>query len=283
MSATVSTALAAGIARLRAAGVEDPARDARRLMAHVLGIDPGRLSLAGPEPLPGAAEPLWQAALEARLARQPVAQIIGKRAFYGRDFAVTRDTLDPRPETELLVDLALLAPFTRVLDIGTGTGCILLTLLAERPAAGGIGTDLSAAALAVAEANARAHQLENRAELCRTAWAGGISGRFDLIVSNPPYISEEELPMLAPEVRLWEPHMALSPGADGYAAYRAILQQIGDLAGPGTRLLFEIGATQAAGVGDLCRQAGWDQVTVHRDLNGHDRVVSAIRSPNAGQ
>jgi release factor glutamine methyltransferase len=269
-----SAALAAAVARLRAAGVEDPARDARRLLAHALGIAPDRLALALDAPL-GAAASTFAAAVAARAARQPVAQIVGRREFRGRTFRVTSDVLDPRPETEALVEAALAEPFATVLDLGTGSGCILLTLLAERPAATGLGTDLSAAALAVAVANAEALGLAGRAAFRQADWFDGVTGRFDLIVSNPPYIAEAELPALAPEVRDWEPLSALSPGGDGLAAYRAIAAGGRDRLTPGGRLVVEIGAGQGGSVPAIFAAAGWRDITLSHDLAGRPRVVAA--------
>lgn len=275
MSRTVAAALRAAVAALRAAGVADPGRDARLLLAHATGLATERLLLAPERPLDEGEAARLAKALAARAARQPLSQIIGWRLFWGRRFAVTRDTLDPRPETECLVERALALPFGRVLDLGTGTGCILLTLLAERADAEGIGTDLSAAALAVAAANAAALGLAARARFRQGDWFAGLEGRFDLIVSNPPYISAAEMAGLAPEVRDWEPAIALSPGGDGLDAYRAIAQGAAAHLAPGGRLLVEIGAAQGAAVAGLMRAAGFGTVSLWPDLDGRDRIVQA--------
>ncbi|AMY68960.1 HemK family modification methylase [Frigidibacter mobilis] len=219
---TGSEALRAAVARLAAAGVAEAPRDARRLLAHAMGIGADRLLLHLGEALSPAAAVAFDRAVAARAARQPVSQITGSRLFWGRAFRVTRDTLDPRPETETLIAAALERRFARVLDLGTGTGCIVLTLLAEQPEARGMGTDLSPAALAVAAGNAAALGLAERVELVASDWFAGVAGRFDLIVSNPPYIAADEMAALDPEVRDWEPHLALTPGGDGLDAYRAI-------------------------------------------------------------
>ncbi|MCB2138719.1 MAG: peptide chain release factor N(5)-glutamine methyltransferase, partial [Rhodobacteraceae bacterium] len=203
--ATAAGVLRAAIARLAGAGVADPQRDARILLAHALGIGTDRLTLVLPDPIPTEAQAAFAAAVTARAARQPVSQITGRRLFWGRSFKVTRDTLDPRPETEILVAAALERPFTRILDLGTGTGCILLSCLAGMPFATGTGTDVSGAALAVAAENAAALGLDARARFARSDWFSAVTGRFDLIVSNPPYIAAEEMASLAPEVRDWEP------------------------------------------------------------------------------
>ncbi|WP_372839689.1 peptide chain release factor N(5)-glutamine methyltransferase [Phaeovulum sp.] len=275
---TGTEALRLAVQRLAAAGIETPAADARRLLAHAMRLAPDRLTLESPRALSSAELAAFDAALAQRLRRQPVAQILGFRQFWGRDFRVTRATLDPRPETETLVAEALTRPFARVLDLGTGTGCILLSLLAERPAARGLGIDASPEALAVARENAAALGLEARAELRLGDWFDGVQGQFDLIVSNPPYIAAAEMPGLAPEVRDWEPALALTPGGDGLAAYRAIAAGARDRLAPSGRLLLEIGPTQALAVIGLLAANGLPDATVLTDLDGRDRVVSVWRN-----
>jgi release factor glutamine methyltransferase len=270
-------ALQAATVRLAAAGVEGAARDARRLLAHALGIDPARLTLALDAPL-GPAAPAFAAAVAARAERRPLSHITGRRAFMGRDFRVTPDVLDPRPETEVLIAAALAAPFSRVLDLGTGSGAILLTLLAEVPGATGLGTDVSEAALAVARDNARALGVGDRAAFCKADWLSGVAGTFDLIVSNPPYIAEAELAALEPEVQLWEPRAALTPGGDGLGAYRAIAAGAAPHLAPGGRLILEIGAAQGVAVPAILAAEGWTGIAVLPDLDGRDRVVVARRA-----
>lgn len=267
--------LAQAAAELRAAGVPDPMRDARRLLAHALDAPTERLTLLLGDPVEAGAEARFRAAVARRVRREPVSQITGRRAFWGRDFRVSRAVLDPRPETETLVALALDAPFKRVLDIGTGSGCILATLLAERSGARGTGTDVSDEALEVAAENAARLGVAGRAEFRRTEWARDVAGPFDLIVSNPPYIAAAEMPDLSPEVREWEPRLALTDGGDGLTAYRAIADQAPALLGPGGRLIVEIGPTQGAQVAALFVEGGLEEVRLHHDLDGRDRCVSA--------
>lgn len=274
LTMTIADALRAATRELAGGAIPDAPGDARRLLAHALRADPGRLTLLLPDPLPLEAAARLDAALSARLARRPVAQITGQRLFWGRAFRVTADTLDPRPETEALIAEALAQPFARVLDLGTGTGAILLTLLAERPAATGMGADLSPAALAVAQGNADALGVAHRCTLIASDWLAGVTGRFDLIVSNPPYIAADEMASLAPEVRLWEPAMALTDGGDGLGAYRAITAAAPAHLAPGGRLLVEIGPTQGPTVAALFRGAGLGDVAVLPDLDGRDRVVA---------
>ncbi len=281
MSPSVQAALSAGAARLAGAGIEGAAGDARRLMAHALGVAVDRLVLHTGDALSPDAATRFEDALSRRLARQPVAQIVGERLFWGRRFAVTPDVLDPRPETEGLVHLALAEPFARVLDLGTGSGCIVVSLLADRPDARGVGSDLSPAALAVAGANAAAHGVDARLILTPSDWFADLGGTYDLIVSNPPYIAAAEMPALDPEVRDWEPRAALTDGGDGLAAYRAIAAGAPGHLAPGGRLLVEIGPSQGAAVAGLFRAAGLTDAAVHPDLDGRDRVVSA-RQPGSG-
>ena len=268
--------LAKGVARLRAAGIEGATRDARWLLADALGVGAERLTLVLPDPVSDAARARFDAAIEARSRHQPVAQIMGWRDFWGRRFRVTPDVLDPRPETETLIEAALQRSFERVLDLGTGSGAILLSLLAERADAQGVGVDISAAALEIAAQNAATLGVADRVRLIRSDWFASVAGQFDLIVSNPPYIAASELDALSPELRLWEPRKALVPDHDdgsGLAAYRHICAHAPHyLTGDGW-LMVEIGAAQARGVAALFRHSGFCNIAVIADLSGHDRVV----------
>ena len=270
-------ALRRAVPLLRDAGIEDGARDARVLLAHALGIGHDRLTLKLQDEMTGPQAALYDAALVARIARQPVAQITGRRLFWGLSFRVTRDVLDPRPETETLVAESLKVPFLKVLDLGTGTGCILLSCLKGMPMARGLGTDISDAALQVAVGNTRDLGLEARARFRKSDWFGQVTGAFDLIVSNPPYIAAEEMPALAPEVRDWEPHLALTPGGDGLDAYRTITRGAGARLLPGGRLLVEIGPTQGQSVVALFEAEGFAAIRILPDMDGRDRVVAAVK------
>jgi len=240
-----------------------------------MGIAAARLTVPLPDPLTAPAHAAFDAAIAARLTRQPVAQIIGQRLFWGRSFMVTQDTLDPRPETEILVAEALSRPFLKILDLGTGTGCILLSCLADMPMASGTGSDLSAKALAVAQENATRLHLAARAKFLQSDWLKAIPGRFDLIVSNPPYIAAAEMPQLAADVLQWEPQCALTPGGDGLDAYRVIAQQAPSRLLNGGRLLLEIGPTQGPAVSALLAAQGLHRIRILQDLDGRDRVVAA--------
>lgn len=272
---TAAQAMAAAAARLRAAGVPDPARDARILLAHAASVDAARVTLIAPEEIAPEIAERYEQLIALRAVRVPVSQLIGKRGFYGRDFRVSRDVLDPRPETETLIELALSEPFERALDLGTGSGCILVTLLAERRSATGVGADLSEAACLQASANAVLHGVADRAEIVQSNWFEQIEGRFDLIVSNPPYLAASEMADVAPELSDHEPAMALTDGLDGLSVYRIIADQAQGYLTAAGRVLVEIGWVQGDAVCDIFRDAGWAGVTLVQDLDGRPRVVCA--------
>ena len=272
---TAAQAMAAAAARLRAAGVPDPARDARILLAHAASVDAARVTLIAPEEIAPEIAERFEQLIALRAVRVPVSQLIGSRGFYGRDFRISRDVLDPRPETETLIELALSAPFERALDLGTGSGCILVTLLAERRTATGVGADLSEAACLQASANAVLHEVAARAEVIQSDWFDKVEGRFDLILSNPPYLAATEMADVAPELRDHEPAMALTDGLDGLSVYRIIADQAqGYLTAEG-RVLVEIGWQQGDAVCAIFRDAGWAGVSLAHDLDGRPRVVCA--------
>jgi release factor glutamine methyltransferase len=217
--------------------------------------------------------------IEQRAAGRPVAQLLGYRAFYGRDFRVDEHVLIPRPETELLVDLALaadLADAARVLDVGTGTGCIALTLAAERPGWRVTAVDRSPAALNVARANRQALELE-RVTLLEGDLLEPVAGqRFDLIVSNPPYIAADDAHLERGDLR-HEPRMALAGGSDGLELIRRLVDQAVQALNSGGLLMIEHGYDQASAVAGLCRRAGFETVSSHRDLAGIERVTLGRR------
>ncbi|WP_025062470.1 peptide chain release factor N(5)-glutamine methyltransferase [Sulfitobacter guttiformis] len=270
--------MAAATAKLRAAGVPDPARDARLLLAHAARVDAARVTLIAPEEIAPEISERYEHLIALRAVRVPVSQLVGEREFYGRKFKISREVLDPRPETESLIEAALAEPFERLLDLGTGSGCILVTLLAERSSATGMGVDLSESACLQASANAVLHGVAARADVIKSDWLASVEGRFDLIVSNPPYLAIAEMSGVAPELALHEPAMALTDGADGLSVYRVIAAQAqGYLTATG-RVLTEIGASQGEAVQNIFRIAGWADVAILPDLDGRDRVICA-RNP----
>lgn len=275
-------ALADAAGRLRAAGVEGPRAEARLLLEAAAGVPRERLLAAPDVFLEAEARAAFARMVERRAAREPLAYVLGRKEFYGREFRVVPGVLVPRPETETLVDAALAAfpdraaPL-RVLDVGVGTGCLLLTVLAEFPNARGVGTDLGDALLSSAAANADWLGVADRVELRRTAWADGVEGPFDLVLSNPPYVPEAEIATLEPEVRDWEPRLALSGGPDGLDAYRALAPEIGRLLAPGGAALLEIGRGQEGALGPLFEAHGF-VVSRHRDLAGVVRCLELRRA-----
>jgi release factor glutamine methyltransferase len=264
--------------RLGAGGVEHPLREARLLLAAALGIEPVEVIMLETDQIDPVRLTAFEGLVQRRLAGEPVSRIRGWREFYGRRFWVTPAVLDPRPETELLVEQGVkrLPQGGRVLDLGTGSGCILLSVLAERPDASGAGVDISAAAIDVAKGNAEALGVAH-ADFIEGGW-GAPRERFDLVLSNPPYIADAELASLAPDVREFDPAIALSPGADGLAAYRAILAAMPVWLRPGGWIGFEFGLGQAGEVTQLMLAAGLVEVEVFRDLAGIERAAFG-RSP----
>jgi len=257
---------------LSKAGIKGAGNEAPLIAALAAGIDRDRIMISMADRVEREhLQRLDQLLLE-RGVRKPLSHILGYRDFFKHRFHVGPQVLDPRPETEILVMAALAEDFTRVLDLGTGSGAILISLLAERPQAFGVGTDLSETALSIARQNVQRLGVADRCELCPADWFAGVEGEFDLIVSNPPYIAADEMAGLAPELS-FEPRMALTDEADGLTAYRAITMGAGDHLKPGGRLMVEIGPTQAKAVTRLYRESGLTEVSVLRDLDGRDRVV----------
>lgn len=278
--ATVAAALAWAAAHLGARGVDSPRRAARVLLGRAAGIDRAR-QLARPDAALAAADRACFANLVHRRGRrEPLAYVAGTREFWSLDFAVDRATLVPRPESETAVAAALArvgAPPGRVLDLGTGSGCLLLALLSEWRSAFGVGVDVRADALAVAAANSRALGLARRTAFVAADWAAAAAaGAFDVVVCNPPYVESGAVAGLAPEIA-YEPRHALDGGADGLACYRALLGGAARALRAGGTAVFEIGAGQRAAVERLMRAAGLGDIAAHPDLAGTIRCLSARR------
>ncbi|HUF55261.1 MAG TPA: peptide chain release factor N(5)-glutamine methyltransferase [Thermohalobaculum sp.] len=268
-----------GVARLAGAGVPDPERDARRLFRWAGRMDAAALTASLGDAASAREIGRFEQAIEAREGRAPVSHITGEREFWGRRFAVTPDVLDPRPETETLIAAALEGPRPpRILDLGTGSGCILLTLLAEWPEAEGLGIDISDGALCVARRNAERLGVDARARFARADWLDGVEGRFDLVVSNPPYLAEHERAGLAPEVRDHEPWLALGAGRDGLDAYRRIAARVARVLAPAGRLLLELGPGQDRAVAALLAEAGLETARCRPDMDGRTRVLAATEA-----
>lgn len=276
-----SEALAKLEKTFKIAGIENPAREARVSLCAASGISPVGLIVEPREPLGSAARKVQEVA-ERRATGEPLSRIVRKREFWGLSFALTPHVLDPRPETETIVEAALWIlrdrreDQLRVLDLGVGSGALLCALLTEFGAARGVGVDISVDAADVAQGNLDACGLSERAEIRIGDWTSGLEGRFDLIVSNPPYIPTADLAGLPREVRNFDPWLALDGGFDGLAAYRRIIPRSRSLLAPGGWLLAEFGANQAAGVNAIANQCGFTDVTTYQDLAGANRIV-AIR------
>jgi release factor glutamine methyltransferase len=284
LSVTLGDAVRAAQRALAKAGVEDAGREARLLVVAAAGVDTAQIIAHPEQQLSGDTQAKLQAMLARRSAFEPLSRIFGEREFYGRRFALSPATLDPRPDSETLIEAALDIAARerwrerpiRILDIGTGTGCLLLTLLAELPLATGVGTDISNAALQTAALNAASLDVAARAAFMLADMLDGIDGPFDLVVSNPPYIASADIAGLSPEVRKYDPHAALDGGPDGLDFYRRIAAGL-------TRVLrgwaiLEVGAGQADAVALLLQQAFVKtrraEVTRHSDLGGHTRCVA---------
>ncbi len=260
-----------------AAGFESARLDARILVGRVLNLEPSLLFARGEVELTVQDLAALRGFARRHLAHEPVSRILGMREFYGLPFKITPDTLDPRPDSEALVDavLELRAAMTapRILDLGTGTGCIPLAILANWPEATATGVDIDPGAVAVAKENARTLGLEARACFRMGDWTEGLDGAFDIIVSNPPYITGADYAGLAPEVRLYDPKRALTDGGDGLAAYRVLLAPVAALLAPGAQVFLEIGEGQGDAVAGLAKAAGLRLLDRRRDLGGIERCL----------
>jgi release factor glutamine methyltransferase len=268
----------------RAAGIDDPQADARILAAHALGLTRAQIISRGGRKLDQSESNVIAACAARRLVREPVSRILGTREFWGLELTIDSSVLDPRPDTETVVEAALDWIATRhlkneklrILDVGVGSGALLLALLSELPAAYGVATDKSTAALKLARGNARRLGFAERCTFVTCNFANALRGPFDLIVSNPPYISSGEIPGLAPEVRDHDPLIALDGGADGLTAYRAIASDALHLLAPRGRLVVELGQGQAESVSAIVRAAGLSiETPIQRDLGGVNRALCA--------
>jgi release factor glutamine methyltransferase len=277
---TLGSLLAEAAAALTQAKVGEPRRRARRLVSSTLALSPADL-LAHPErAVDERATDRVRVALARMVDREPLSRILGRREFWGMEFGLSTDTLDPRPETETVVTAVLRsipdrgAPL-RLLDLGTGTGCILLALLSEFPAATGFGVDVAAGAAVTARRNAATLGLAHRADFVVGDWAGPISGVFDVIISNPPYIASAALADLPREVALYDPRCALDGGPDGLACYRSLAADIRRLMGPRSLFVCEVGLSQGSAVEAILRANGLSIERCERDLAGIMRCVVA--------
>lgn len=274
----VQELLIASQAKLRECGISDPIRDARLLLADCLELRTQNLNLLNDSYISEIKISKFWRMVKERCKRKPVSKILGYRSFWGRDFEINENVLDPRGDTETLIELILDCKFENMLELGTGSGAIAITVLAERPKVTCVATDISEYALKTASTNSKRHGVESRLKLLHSNWFEKISGSFDVIVSNPPYISSEEYAQLSAEVVKYDPKISLTLGGDGLEAYREILSRALEKLSKNGHIFLEIGYTQANAVKHLFREAGFQQIKVHKDLGSRDRVISAKAS-----
>lgn len=270
--------LALGQQKLKQADIDTAGRDARLLAAAAMDINTAQVTLKALDQVSKQQQDDFESMIEQRRSFKPVSRILGKRQFWNRWFEISPDVLDPRDDSEVLVNLALQQKADRILDLGTGSGILALTLLSEWPDALAVGADICEKALLIAQRNAVQLEVSDRFQAQKSDWFEAISGQFDLILSNPPYIGEDEIPHLDPDVRLYDPMIALSPGRDALQAYQNIARDAIGYLKPGGRLLVEIGFRQGEAVRELFASNGLKEIEIIQDLNGLDRVVCAIKA-----
>ena len=286
-AATLAEVLAAARRQLADGGIADAAQDARALVSGILKLSSTAIFTDGARVLDDAEQSTVSAAIARRVAREPVHRILGRRAFSRLDLALSPETLEPRPDTEVLVDT--LVPYARkivaetggcrILDLGTGTGAICLALLDLVPGATGVGADLSAGALETARCNADINGVADRFEAVESDWFAALTGAFDIIVSNPPYIVRSVVATLDDEVRLFDPILALDGGEDGLDAYRAIATGAGDHLRENGLVAYEIGYDQKDAVTAIMRENGFVRIEAVTDFGGNDRALVFAKSP----
>lgn len=278
---TLRQAVLAFTRGLAGAGVPSPSRDARILIENILGLDAAALLRDPDRPLGSEALPRLLEAFARRAAREPVSRILGKREFYGREFIVTPAVLDPRPDTETIIELTLdlvrannwLDRDIVIADVGTGSGALIVTLLAELPHALGIATDISADALDIARRNASRHGVLSRLQLKETSILGAVEGPLHVIVSNPPYIPTADIALLDADVRLFDPEISLDGGADGLGIYRQLFSERLKLSSDGF-FVVEIGVGQFIDIKQIYENFGLGVIEQRSDLGGHIRAVA---------
>jgi len=286
-SSNLGALMAEAVTALSEAGIENARMDARILLARAAGVDSGRIS-AWPEDVVSADKAdTFRDMIARRIGHEPVGRILGERDFWRHTFKLSPETLEPRPDSETLVEWAIDfledADAPRIVDFGTGTGCLLLSAVGDLPGATGIGLDLSEGAVTCARENARLLDLDDQVEFRVSDWDSALDAKdraagFDLVMSNPPYITADEMTTLSQEVQKFDPRLALTDEGDGLAAYRVLSQVAFDLAKPGGFVIFEIGRGQEKDVGQLLIEAGFVGVEYREDLGGIVRCVAAKKT-----
>ncbi|MBT5187515.1 MAG: peptide chain release factor N(5)-glutamine methyltransferase [Kordiimonadaceae bacterium] len=277
---TLSSLKLETVCQLKEVQIEEAALDAQLLITHVLEINPVDYAIEGDLLIDDKSLTEIQRLVDLRLSRMPMSQIFGDKEFWSLNFKVTKDTLTPRPDSETLIEACLKEinnpkAKLRILDMGTGTGCLLLTLLSEFPNAKGLGTDISEKALSVAKENAKNLSLLKRADFQISNWTKNLADqdKFDIIISNPPYIGLVEKESLSPEVRDHEPDTALFSGPEGLNDYRLIADQVFTHLKPDGLIIIEVGHTQADNVKEIFISSGFNNITVYKDLGHRNRCL----------
>lgn len=280
---TIGSLLTTAQARLKSAGVDTPRLDAILLLAEASRWSEDLIRSRPDTPISAEKAAAFEAMVQRRLRREPVSKILGRREFWSLEFRTSPDVLDPRADSETLISAVLAAipdrnAALRIVDFGTGSGCLLLSLLHELPSATGVGIDVSPPALAVARENADRFALSARCLFRLGSWGKGIEGTFDILISNPPYIESGVVPGLEPEVADYDPLLALDGGADGLDAYRALIPDMARLAAKGAFAALEVGLGQDVAVSRLLGESGFGEIAVMPDLGGIGRVVTGRKS-----
>ena len=263
-----------GRERLKEVGISNGARESRKILAYVTNHEYSALNWMQEFKISKEIKFKFIDLIEKRVSGAPISKIIGKRLFFNSEFYVNENVLDPRPETEVVVSVALEKNFSTVLDLGTGTGCIVISLLKERPDVIGVSVDISKECLNVAKINAETNGVLDRVKFIHSDWFSNVTSRFDLIVSNPPYIGLSELNDLSREVKNFDPKVALFGGRDGLNCYEAIFNDVIRFLNPGGRLITEVGYAQSSIVKKFFLNSGFIDIKVTKDLEFNNRVVS---------
>ena len=263
-----------GRERLKEVGISNGARESKKILTFVTNHEYSALNWTEEFKISKELKFKFIDLIEQRVSGAPISKIIGKRLFFNSEFFVNKNVLDPRPETEVVVSVALEKNFSTVLDLGTGTGCIVISLLKERPDAVGVSVDISEECLNVAKVNAETNGVLDRVKFIHSDWFSNVTSRFDLIVSNPPYIGLSEFNDLSREVKNFDPKVALFGGRDGLNCYKAIFNDVSRFLNPGGRLITEVGYAQSSIVKKFFLNRGFIDITVTKDLDLNNRVVS---------
>ena len=261
--------------KLSHSGIESAARDARILTAHALEVPISDLSLKINDKVSAAIIFELEKLMLRRINREPISKILGRRDFWGRTFSINKNVLDPRGDTETLIDYVIEKPVRSVLELGTGSGVIAVTLACEWREVNVTATDISEDALVLAEINAAKFNVENKIQFVKSDWFNNVEGMYDLIISNPPYIGLIEQDKISTEVAKYDPKIALFAGYDGFDAYKSIIPKLTKFLNPDGFVVLEIGASQSKQVKDIFNSSGFFDVEVVKDLSGKDRAIVA--------